>query len=224
MAAASADTALILNFLKKLQKNNNKEWMDAHRAEYEAARDAFKELVSKLLEEVIKVDKELAGLAPKDCIFRINRDIRFSKDKTPYKTNFGAVFSEGGRRSPNAVYYLHLQPDNESFIAGGIYMPEKEYLTKIRQEVDYNPEELKKIVQVPDFRKYFGEIQGEKLSRPPKGYDAAHPNVELLKLKSYIVIHKTTDDEVLSGNFLPEVIRGFQVVQPFVQYLNVAIS
>jgi uncharacterized protein (TIGR02453 family) len=187
-------------------------------------RDAFKEIVSVLLTYVTRFDEDLTGLAPKDCIFRINRDIRFSKDKTPYKTNFGAALSEGGRRSPNAVYYLHLQPYDESFIAGGMYMPDKEYLAKIRQEVDYNPEELKKIVNTPDFKKYFGSIQGEKLSRPPKGYEATHPNIELLKLKSYIVLHRVTDEEVRSENFLPEIIRKFQVVQPFIRYLNVAIS
>lgn len=224
MDIVPVDTALILDFLKALQKNNNKEWMDAHRAEYEVARDAFKELVNVLLTEVIRFDEDLTGLAPKDCIFRINRDIRFSKDKTPYKTNFGAALSEGGRRSPNAVYYLHLQPYNESFIAGGMYMPDKEYLAKIRQEVDYNPDELKKIVKAPDFKKHFGSIQGEKLSRPPKGYDATHPNIELLKLKSYILLHRLTDEEVISENFLPEVIHMFQVMQPFIKYLNVAIS
>ncbi len=218
------DTSLILDFLKKLQNNNSKEWMDANRAEYETARDAFKEIVSALLGEIIRFDEDLAGLTPKDCIFRINRDIRFSKDKTLYKNNFGAAMSEGGRRSPNAVYYLHLQPHNESFIAGGIYKPDNEHLAKIRQEVDYNPEELKKIVTAPDFKNHFGEMQGEKLSRPPKGYPADHPNVELLKLKSFIVLHKLTDEEVISENFIPETIRMFQILQPFNRYLNVAIS
>ena len=218
------DTALILNFLKDLQKNNNKEWMDAHRPQYEAARDAFKEIVSVLLAELTRFDEDLTGIVPKDCIFRINRDIRFSKDKTPYKINFGAAISEGGRRSPNADYYLHLQPHNESFIAGGMYMPANENLSKVRQEVDYNPEVLKKIVTAPEFKKYFGEIQGEKLNRPPKGYEADHPNVELLKLKSFIVLHKLTDEEVISENFIPETVRMFQVMQPFIRYLNVAIS
>jgi uncharacterized protein (TIGR02453 family) len=224
MDTAPVDTALILDFLKNLQKNNNKEWMDAHRAAYEIARDAFKEIVSILITEVIRFDEDLAGLAPKDCIFRINRDIRFSKDKTPYKTNFGAALSEGGRRSPNAVYYLHLQPYDESFIAGGMYMPDKEYLAKIRQEVDYNPEELKKIVKAPDFKKYFGSIQGEKFSRPPKGYDITHPNIELLKLKSFIVIHRFTDEKVTSENFITNIIPMYQTIQPFIRYLNVAIS
>ena len=224
MDISPADITLILNFLKKLQENNSKEWMDTNRAEYETVRDAFKEIVSVLLGEITRFDEDLLGLAPKDCIFRINRDIRFSKDKTPYKTNFGAAFSEGGRRSPNAVYYLHLQSDNESFVAGGMYMPANEYLAKIRQEVDYNPEELKKIVSTPDFKAYFGEIQGEKLSRPPKGYEASHPNVELIKLKSYIVVHRFSDNEVTSVNFLSEVISMFRSVQPFVKYLNVAIS
>lgn len=218
------DTTLILNFLKELQENNNKEWMDAHRPQYEAARDAFKEIIGVLLGELPRFDEGLIGITPKDCIFRLNRDIRFSKDKTPYKNDFGAAMSEGGRRSPNAVYYLHLQPNNESFIAGGMYMPANEYLSKVRQEVDYNPQELKQIVSNSDFKKYFGEIQGEKLSRPPKGYKADHPNVELLKLKSFIVLHPFTDEEIISENFISETIHMFQIVQPFIQYLNVAIS
>ena len=218
------DTSLILNFLKELQENNSKEWMDAHRPQYNAARDAFKEIVSVLLGELSRSDEGLTGITPKDCIFRINRDIRFSKDKTLYKNNFGAAMSEGGRRSPNAVYYLHLQPHNESFIAAGMYMPANEYLAKVRQEVDYNPEELKQIVSDTEFKKSFGEIQGEKLSRPPKGYAADHPNIELLKLKSFIVLHPLTDEEVISENFIPETLHMFRLAQPFIQYLNVAIS
>lgn len=198
--------------------------MDAHRKEYEQARQAFTELVAQLLEGLKAQDPTLEGLQPKDCIFRINRDIRFSKDKTPYKTWMSAVMAEGGKKSEQAIYYLHLQPGNESMIAGGMHEPAGEQLRKIRQEVDYNAGELKEIVSTPDFRRLFGEIQGDKLSRAPKGYPANHPNIEFLRLKSYLAIRKFSDAEVVQENFVAEVLDTFHAVQPLNDYLNVAIS
>jgi uncharacterized protein (TIGR02453 family) len=218
------NTPIILNFLKELEQNNHREWMDAHRDWYEESREAFTGLVTYLLGEISTFDEGLSGLRPKDCMFRINRDIRFSKDKSPYKNNFGAYMSEGGKKSVNAGYYLHLQPHGESFIGGGVYHPEREELNKIRQEVDYNPGELKKIVSRPDFRKYFGEIQGEKLKRAPKGYEPDHPNIELLKLKDFVVIHKLTDAEVAHEDFPRQAVSMFRTMEPFLRYLNVAIS
>lgn len=218
------NTALILDFLRQLQKNNNKTWMDEHRDMYLTAKEEFKNLTAYILEELSAVDEDLLGLQPRDCIFRINRDIRFSKDKSPYKSNFGAFFSEGGKKGEQAGYYLHLQPYGESFIGGGMYKPSSESLYKVRQEIDYNAGELKKIVDTPDFRRYFGEIQGEKLKRPPKGYAPDHPNIELLKLKDYLVIHRVTDAEVASDDFPQQVSGMFKVMMPFVHYLNVAIS
>lgn len=218
------NTALILNFLKQLQQNNEKPWMDEHRDQYEAAKEEFQSLIAYLLTEMSAMDEGLLGLQPKDCIFRINRDIRFSQDKSPYKINFGAYLSEGGKKGEQAGYYLHLQPYGESFIGGGIYMPSSDTLYKVRQEIDYNASELKKMVDAPDFRRYFGEIQGNKLKRPPKGYKEDHPNVELLKLKDYIVIHQLTDAEVTSEHFPQQVVKIFKIMMPFIHYLNVAIS
>lgn len=218
------NTALILDFLRQLQKNNNKAWMDEHRDLYLAAKEEFRSLTAYILEEISAVDADLTGLQPQDCIFRINRDIRFSKDKSPYKTNFGAFLSEGGKKGEQAGYYFHLQPYGESFIGGGMYMPSSESLYKVRQEIDYNAGELKKIVDTPDFRRYFGEIQGNKLKRPPKGYAADHPNIELLKLKDYLVIHRMTDAEIVSDDFPQQAVGMSKVMVPFIHYLNVAIS
>lgn len=198
--------------------------MDQHRGLYEAAKEAFKNLVAYLLAEMSAVDESLLGLQPKDCIFRNNRDIRFSKDKSPYKLNFGAYLSEGGKKGGQAGYYLHLQPFGESFIAGGMYGPSGEALYKIRQEVDYNAGALKKITDEADFCRYFKEIQGEKLKRPPKGYAADHPNIELLKLKDYLVMHNMTDAEVTSDDFPRQSVKLCKAMMPFVHYLNVAIS
>ncbi len=216
--------ALILDFLKELQQNNEKAWMDNHRKFYESAKAEFKTVVAFLLEEMATADETLLGLQPKDCIFRLNRDIRFSNDKSPYKNNFGAYFSEGGKKGEQAGYYLHLQPFGESFLGGGMYMPSPESLYKVRQEIDYNASELKKIVDLPDFRKYFGEIQGDKLKRPPKGYATDHPNIELLKLKDFLVIHRLTDAEVTSQDFPQQAIKMFKTMMPFNYFLNVAIS
>lgn len=218
------NTQLILHFLSELEQNNNKTWMDAHRDWYLQAKGEFQTLVQYLLGEMTVVDEGLLGLTPKDCIFRINRDIRFSKDKSPYKNNFGVYMAEGGKKSPNAGYYLHLQAGNESFVGGGMYHPDAETLAKVRQEIDYNAGELKQITDRAEFRQYFEAIQGDKLKRAPKGYDPDHPNIELLKLKDFVVMHKLKDEEVTAVDFKEHVLRLFRTMEPFIRYLNVAIS
>jgi len=218
------NTQLILHFLSELDQNNNKEWMDAHRDWYLQAKEEFLGLVRFLLGEMSVVDEGLVGLQPKDCIFRINRDIRFSKNKSPYKNNFGVFMAEGGKKTPNAGYYLHVQPGNESFIGGGMYHPDSEILAKVRQEIDYNASELKRITDQKDFKQHFGAIQGEKLKRGPKGYDQQHPNIELLKLKDFVVMHKLDDKDLQSSDFKDRAITMFKTMEPFVRYLNVAIS
>jgi uncharacterized protein (TIGR02453 family) len=218
------NTQLILHFLSELEQNNHKEWMDAHREWYQEAKDEFLSLVGYLLGEMSIIDEGLLGLQPKDCIFRINRDIRFSKDKSPYKNNFGVFMAEGGKKSPNAGYYLHLQPGDESFIGGGMYHPDPETLAKVRQEIDYNAADLKKITDTKEFKNYFGAIQGDKVKRAPKGYEPDHPNIELLKLKDFIVMHKLSDNTVGTDDFKEMVVSIFKEMEPFVRYLNVAIS
>lgn len=218
------NTGLILEFLSGLKENNHKEWIEANRSFYEQAKEEFKGLVSEILEKLKEQDPSLDMLAAKDCIFRMNRDVRFSKDKSPYKTWMSALMAEGGKKSLNAVYYLHLQPDNESMVAGGMYQPPGDYMKKIRQEIDYNAGELISIVGSPSFKKYFTEIEGEKLSRAPKGYLPAHPNIEFLKLKSYLAIRKFSDKEVISPDFKDEVTDTFKAAQPFNDFLNVAVS
>lgn len=214
----------VFEFLRDLKFNNDREWMALNRSRYETARNNFHDIVGRLIEAIIEFDPSLQGIAPKDCLFRLNRDIRFSPDKSPYKTHFGAFMAENGRRTEGPGYYLHLQPDNETFFGGGIYMPASELLRKIRQEVDYNPGELKAIVSDEKFRYYFGEIQGEKLKKAPKGYSPDHPNIEFLKLKSYVVLHKSTDGEALAPDFLSTVVDAYRSMRPLIDYLNVAIS
>lgn len=214
----------VLDFLKELKYNNNKEWMDTHREQYHSAKSKFEEFINLLIIEIQQFDERILGLTPKNCIFRINRDIRFSKDKSPYKINMGAFISEDGKKSYKPGYYIHIQPENESFMAGGIYAPPGDILKKIRQEVDYNPVDLKEVVTQPDFKNFYGEIQGDKLKTAPQGYSADHPNIEFLKLKSYVVIHNFSDKEVRAKNFAEQVITGFKILKPMNDYLDIAIS
>jgi uncharacterized protein (TIGR02453 family) len=191
-----------ISFLKNLSVNNNKEWFDKNRTQYDYAKNAHIEFINQLIASIAKFDNSVKHLTAKECLFRINRDVRFSKNKNPYKNNFGASISPGGKKSNTAGYYLHIQP-NESFIAGGMWQPPTPQLNAIRQEIDYNSVEFKKIIGNKNFIKQFGTLsQEDKLKTVPKGYDKSHPEIELLKHKSYIVFHNYTDKEVLSKDFL----------------------
>lgn len=212
-----------LSFLEQLSVHNTKEWMDANKNWYQESKQEFIDFISEVLIGIGKFDKSVIDLEAKKCIFRINRDVRFSNNKDPYKTNFGAAMGEGGRHAGNPIYYFHLQPER-SFLAGGLYMPEAETLKKIRQEVDYNPGDLKKIVGQPDFIKTFGQIQGEKLKTAPKGYPKEHPNIELLQLKSFIVVHDFKNEDLRSNDFLNTSLQMYEMIKPFNDYLSVAIS
>jgi len=213
----------VFAFLTELSAHNNRDWMQAHKPQYQEAKGIFNDFIGRVLKGIEQFDQGVHGLAPKDCVFRINRDIRFSKNKDPYKTNFGAAMMEGGKKTGNPTYYLHIQPDN-SFLAGGVYMPEPEALKKIRQEIDYNPGELKAIVEESKFKKTFGAMSGEQLKTAPKGYPKDHPNIELLRFKSFIVTKNLQDKEVLAANFEKRLIEDFEQLHPFNRYFAVAMS
>lgn len=213
-----------LDFLKKLSKNNNKEWFDKNRPSYELVKKDMQQFTDALIKEIAKFDPAVAHLTSKDCTFRINRDVRFSKNKDPYKNNIGAYISELGKKGNKAGYYVHIQPNGESFLAGGIYMPDSAMLAKIRQEIDYNTDSFKKIVFGKSFVKTFGELSGEKVKTAPKGYDKNHPEIELLKYKSYIALHKLNDDAVTDKNFLKQTTQVFKELYALNQFLNSAIA
>ena len=215
----------ILDFLASLTKNNNKDWFDKNKEKYLAAKENVEEFTNELIAAISKFDKPIAGLTHKDCVFRIYRDVRFSKNKTPYKTNMGASINSGGRKSMTAGYYIHIEP-SKSFLAGGMWMPPSDQLKKIRQEIDYNGNKFHKILDQKEFKKYFGsldESEGYKLARPPKGYDKEHPDVELLKFSSYVVWHQFNNKEVLSKKFVSDVAKGAKLMKPLVDFLNEAI-
>ena len=214
-----------LKFLKGLKKNNNKPWFEKNKNSYLAAKDDIEQLTGQLLNGLGKTDKSIADLKAKDCQFRIYRDVRFSKDKTPYKTNMGAWMNKGGKKINSAGYYFHCEPGH-SFIAGGFYLPMPPELNKIRQEIDYNFDEWKKIINNKNFKKYFVKgVEGiESLSRPPKGYDDTNPAIEFLKMKSFIVTHQLTDTDIQSKTLVKEVLKTYEAMKPFIDFLNHAVA
>ncbi len=217
------DLQIILDFLKDLAGNNNREWMNENKISYLKARNIFEEFVQTIIDRLAETEPELRGLLPKECIFRLYRDIRFSKDKTPYKTNFGAVIKPGGRRTPSASFYIHVEPGN-SLLAGGMYKPSPEILKAIRQEIDYQPHEFRSILNDPPFRSRFGVLQGEKLKRAPKDYLPGDPNIDLLKYKDYLVMEKISDKKLLKKDFPDLAAETYYLLKPFNQFLNRALE
>ena len=214
----------VLSFLKALKRHNYRTWMQDHKAIYQTARNKFVQLTAKLIEEMAPLDPEIADLVPKDCIFKINRDLRFSKDKAPYKTSMGCYLTPEGRNSGHAGYYLHIEPYDQSFIAGGIYQPARPSLQRIRQEIDYNAEELLEIIQAPRFQTLFGDLQGDRLKSIPHGYTAAHPHLPLLQMKSFLATCPVKDVQIVKPDFHQYVTATFQAMMPLVSFLNRAID
>ena len=218
------DFLQILKFLQTLSKNNDRVWFEKNKATYLQARENFEVFVGKFLEELIKLNPSLAGLNPKKLPFRIYRDVRFSKDKSPYKINMGAGFSPNGKLVQEPGYYLHIQPGG-SFIAGGIYMPDAPNLSKIRQEIDYNGEKLDKLLKDKKFKKWFkGFSEFDKLKTVPKGYAKDHPRLDWLKHKTFIVSHAFTDVEVKDKKFLKQLTEACKAMKPLNEFLKEAIQ
>jgi len=212
-----------IKFLKDLKKNNTKEWFDNNRKVYEAAKTDFAETIQSVIDAFGKKDEEISVLNAKDCMFRINRDVRFSKNKAPYKSNMGASINKGGRSTmTTAGYYFHLEPGN-SFLGGGLWMPKPSVIKKIRQEVDYNFEEFKKITGNKKFTGLYKDLDHSaemKLVRPPKGYEADNPAIEYIKLKSFVAIAPVTDAELTDKNLVKKIINSFEILQPLVAFIN----
>lgn len=215
--------ATTLKFLRNLSRNNTKEWFDEHKQAYQDAKADYESIVQQLIDGLSRQDTEVTGLQVKDCVFRIYKDVRFSKDKTPYKTNMGAAFSPGGRKSPRPGYYFHLEPGGNSFAAGGLWMPDAPMLKKVRQEIDYNFAEFQQIISNKDFIKYFGKIEGEALKSAPQGYQPDNPAIAYLKLKSFTVSHNFSDEVCTQPALVREVLKAFAVMQPFIKFLDRAL-
>jgi uncharacterized protein (TIGR02453 family) len=211
-----------LKFIKDLKKNNNKPWFDAHRAQYDAAKKDFETFIQAVIDRHAAKDGTIKEQTAKNCMFRINRDVRFSKDKSPYKTNMGASINRGGRKSIYAGYYFHLEP-GESFVGGGIWMPMPAETKKVRQEIDYCYDEFKKIVTAKKFTNVYGELyKGEdaSLSRVPQGFEKDNPAAEYLKLKSWLAMQTIKDVDLTSKDLLKKVLTAFEALQPMIAFIN----
>ncbi len=209
----------IIDFLKQLSANNNKEWFDENRKIYKNLRKYFIQLVQMLIDGISFFDKSVSYEPAKKSIFRINRDLRFTKDKTPYKTNFGAFIVPGGKKSGKAGYYLHIEPKN-SFIAGGVYRPQSKVLKKIRWRIYQNIDQFCKIIYEKDFKETFGNIHGEKLKNLPRGFDKSFKKSDLLKFKDYTVIKKITEKDLISDSFIEDCLFIFAKMRAFNTFIN----
>jgi uncharacterized protein (TIGR02453 family) len=217
------DLKSVLDFLSDLKQHNNKAWFEEHRAAYEVARTNFENFVDQLIGEYGEIE-DLGGITAKDSIMRIYRDTRFSKDKSPYKTNMGATIAPGGKKSMDLGYHIHMQPHDETLIAGGLYMPTPEQLARFRMAIDQDAAPFKALLEDKEFKKYFGRLDGEKVKTVPQGYSRDHPEIELLRFKQVVIVHRLSDEMVLSPKFSTDVIKTFTAMKSFLDYLNAILK
>lgn len=211
-----------MQFLSDLRINNYREWFQNNRTRYEAARNNYESFLQAVINELIKFDPIIKGLESGSCMYRINRDIRFSNDKTIYKTHLGGFIVRGGKKFGDrfAGYYIHVEPGNNSMIAGGAYIPPMAWLTAIREKIDQESDKFLKIINNRELKAIFGGIEGEKLKSAPRGFARDHPHIELLKMKSFLVSSTVSDKEVLSDKFFDLVIRASKAMKPLNDFLN----
>ena len=210
-----------IEFLNLLRENNNRDWFVEHKPAYIDAKINFEKFVQEIINDITVYEPKLKGLEVKSCVYRLNRDIRFSNDKTPYKTHLGAFIVQGGKKNGDrfAGYYIHVEPKN-SKIAGGAYRPTGPWLSSIRERIDEEPKKIINIINAREFIKYFGKIDGEQLKRAPRGYPSDHPYLDLLKFKNYFVVNKIPDKLLLSENFYEHSIKVIETMKPFNDFLN----
>ncbi|WP_316761747.1 DUF2461 domain-containing protein [Pedobacter aquatilis] len=213
-----------LSFIKDVAENNNREWFAENKHRYEESKANVLELVASIIPELSKIDPLISpDLDPKKCLLRIYRNVRFSKNKDPYKNNFGMWFSSKSKGGNEPGYYLHIQP-GLSFIAGGYWMPDAAHLKLIRQEIDYNIGDFKDIINNKNFKTQFKFGGGAALKNAPKGYDPADPNIEYLKLKSFEASMNLNDEEFLKPDIVNKLVSSFSTVSPLVAFLRNAIE
>lgn len=208
----------LLNFLKEIKENNQREWFNEHKVEYKKLESDAQQNLNTLF-EALKTHDDV----DKVKMFRIYRDVRFSKNKAPYKTHFSGSFR---RKKPElrGGYYLHIQPNNESFIAVGFWEPSKEDLMRIRKELEMDDEEIRSIINAKDFKAIWADFTGEELKTAPRGFDKEHKAMDLIRKKQYIFTKSFTDQQVISSNFLDEVNRSFKACMPFFDYMSSVLT
>ena len=217
------DLQATFQFLIDLKFNNTRAWFNEHKDRYLSAKNDFDQFIEALIPQLKQQDSSIDVSTAKECVFRIYRDARFSKNKEPYKTNFGAFISKGGRKSPYAGYYIHFEPDN-SFIGGGIYMPQAPVLKSIRTSIFEDSEAYKKIIHNKQFTQRFPEIYGQALKMAPKGFPKDYEDIDLLKNKHYAVTHAINNDFWFDENTSKNILDTFKTQYKFNQFLNIAVD
>ena len=219
-------TTTTLQFIEDLKNNNNRDWFQANQDRYNEYKKDYRDTVDEFLNEMKPLDNTLEQLEFKDCSYRINRDIRFSKDKTPYKTHMGIWMCEGKKNTNLAGYYVHIE-NGAAFAGGGLYMPEASKLKKVRREIDGFYEELEAILADPEFKKVYGSLdtdEGMVLKSAPKDFDKTHPAIELLKFKTFLATTKISKKELLNKNFVKDTSKKLIVLKPLIEFLNRALT
>ena len=218
------DFPALIAFLAELALYNNKPWFEEHRPTYERLRGEWLVFVGQVIAGIAQFDPSVGIVSPKDALFRVNRDVRFAKDKRPYKTTFSAAICPQGRNSGLPAYYFHITETCELMIAGGVYMPVPAILGQIRQHIAEHPERLSAVLADPAFAAAFGTIGGERLKRPPQGYDETTPGIEFIKLKSFTVSREPEGWLARGGNLSDEIVAAFRVMFPLIRWLRAALS
>ena len=218
------DFPRLTTYLAELAENNRKEWFEAHRAEYQALRDDFTTLIGEMIGAIAAVDDSVRWVDPKDCLFRIYRDVRFSRDKAPYKTTFAAWIIDRGRRGEGPGYYFHVDEKGVLLVAGGVYMPPPETLARIREFIADEPEKLRKVLRRRGFKQTFGEIFGEPLKRPPRGYAEDTPMIEHIKLRHFIVERERDVRAADATEVAAWMADSFRAMYPFITWLREALA
>ncbi|MFN0162362.1 MAG: DUF2461 domain-containing protein [Burkholderiales bacterium] len=218
------NTRELVNFLEGLEENNNRPWFVMMKPAYDILRAEFIELTGQVIAGTAKFDPPVAGQDAKKALFRINRDIRFSKDKSPYKTNFSAVIAPGGKKDPGSHYYFHIDYQGKLFVAGGCYMPPPDVLAKIRAYIAREPARFDKLMRAKNLWQRYGALQDEgRLARPPKGYSADTPHIEHIRNKSFIVWNEVPVKSIGDARLAATIVAGFKATKPLVDWLREAV-
>ncbi len=211
------------DFLTELKTNNNREWFEAHKDVFNYAQEGFIAFVETLLQQLAPYDTTLTSLTARECVFRLNRDTRFSKDKTPYKINFGAHLIAGGKNSGRAGYYFYFQPGGASYIGGGIHLPSAAALSLIRKEISSNSGPFLKILNDTNFVRLF-TLQGEQTATIPKDYDKNDTMGDYLRYKELLFLHPIADTTIAADNFSTYCLEVYQCLMPIISYINTALE
>ncbi|SRR6266545_4202470 len=217
------DLRPVLDFLSDLEQNNERDWFERNRVAYQRARGVFELFVDDLIGE-LSAFEDLGGIAARDCLFRIYRDVRFSQDKSPYKTSMSASIAPGGRRFAEIPYYIHVEPHDRSFLAGGAYAPSPEQLAAIRQSIDADAGALREAIGGQAFGGAFGALAGERLKTAPQGYARDHPAIDLLRHKQFVARRPFADGDVLTPDFLARVANACRALKPLLDVLREMIA